>query len=165
MPAWPTWVIVVVQWLHVLSGITWFGGILFIALALLPALRGVAPADQRAVVNPLARRIIQVMTVAALSTVILGILRGTVFGAVQSTEVAFGTAYGWTWITALVLGLITIACGIVLIGQNLRKLAGVPVGADAAYTAQLQTLTTGSYITLVAFAATFTCMIRMRFGY
>jgi uncharacterized membrane protein len=164
----PLWVVFTVQWLHVVSGITWFGGILFIALVLLPTLRLVAPADQRAIVSPLAQRIIQVYTVAALSTVILGILRGTVFGQITTFDILFGTTYGLTWIAAFILGIVTILCGIFLVGMNLQKLSAIAAGgsgtSDAAFTAQWRVLTTGVYITLVAFAATFSCMILMRFG-
>ncbi|HEV2238538.1 MAG TPA: hypothetical protein VGR57_17905 [Ktedonobacterales bacterium] len=164
----PIWAIITVQWLHVFCGIFWFGSRLVVSFILLPAMRRVKQAQQQAFVTELIRHFTRIEPALGVATILLGILRGTVFGAVQSLDVAFGTRYGMTWTVALTLGLVAAALG-GMVGANFARLRAVPVAADgssqAAYDAQLARTQAFSYASLAVFLVLFSCMILMRFGY
>src|SRR5690348_5691233 len=93
--------LLLVQWLHVIAGLVWVGG-LVVAGYLLPRdmLDKPAPAA-RAVYDPFSRAVRPLMIGAGIVLLLAGILRGTVFGPVRSLGIAFGTAYGLTWLLAL----------------------------------------------------------------
>jgi uncharacterized membrane protein len=91
-----------IHWLHVFCGIFWFGTILFTRVMLFPALRaagGTLEADVRATLVQGRTRTITVWL--ATGTVGLGILRGVVIGVHERLD----TAYGLTYLAALVIGL------------------------------------------------------------
>jgi uncharacterized membrane protein len=162
------WLIVVVQWLHVFSGIFWFGSRLVVTFILLPTMRRVPQAKQQAFLGELIRHFVRVEPILGLATVVLGFLRGTVFGQVIGLNVAFGTTYGLTWTAALVLGIaIAILGG--LVGSNFVKLQAVPIADDGssqmAFDRQLAKTQRYSRLSLALFLVIFTCMILMRFGY
>lgn len=162
------WFTVVVQWLHVFCGIFWFGSRLVVTLILLPTMRRVPQAKQRDFLGELIRHFVRVEPLLGIATLVLGFLRGTVFGQVIGLDVAFGTPYGLTWTTALVLGVaIAILGG--LVGSNFVKLQAVPVADDGssqmAFDRQLGKAQVYSRLSLALFLLIFTCMIMMRFGY
>lgn len=101
------WFTVAVQWFHVLLGITWFGYAISLYFLVGPALAEL-PEDQGRITNSrlgeIGRRVFPIVSVLVL---LLGILRGTVFGRIQSFD-ALLTTYGIVWLIALVftLGLI-----------------------------------------------------------
>jgi putative copper export protein len=102
----------------------------------------------------------RVMAVVSVSVLLLGIIRGTVFGPIQSFEAAFTTAYGITWLVALVVTIGLIVNGARNIGPLFSTLADTPD-----YPAAAARLVRLSQIDLVMFGIVFTCMILMRFGY
>jgi uncharacterized membrane protein len=94
-------IVVLIHWVHVFFGVFWFGTILYTRLVLFPALRTL-PDDQyqaarRAMVSGNARRWTYTF---GFGTVIFGILRGLVIGVFSRLD----TAYGATYLVALVLG-------------------------------------------------------------
>jgi uncharacterized membrane protein len=162
------WLLVVVQWLHVFCGIFWFGSRLVVTLILLPTMRRVPQVKQREFLGELVRHFVRVEPGLGVATLVLGFLRGTVFGQVIGFDVAFGTPYGLTWTTALVLGVaIAILGG--LVGSNFVKLRAIPVANDGssqvAFERQLDKTQMYSRLSLVFFLVIFSCMILMRFGY
>jgi hypothetical protein len=112
---------------------------------------------------------VRIIAPTALAVVILGILRGTVFGPVRSFQYLFGTAYGWTFLIALLVAVGTILWGQFVTGRNAEKLAAIPVGDDGQpgpdYVAQSDLTKRVSFIELGLFLLVFTTMILMRFGY
>jgi uncharacterized membrane protein len=165
MPLWP---VMVVQWLHVFSGIFWFGSRLVVTIILLPTMRRVPQAKQHALLGELIRHFVRVEPFLGVATVILGILRGTVFGAIVSPDAAFGTTYGITWTTALMLGIVIAILGGV-VGNSFKRLQAIPVTDDGlsqiAFDRQLSKTQAYSQLSLALFLLIFTCMILMRFGY
>ncbi len=162
------WLIVVVQWLHVFCGIFWFGSRLVVTFILLPTMRRVPQAKQRDFLGELVRHFVRVEPLLGIATLVLGFLRGTVFGQVTSLDAAFGTPYGLTWTTALVLGVaIAILGG--LVGSNFVKLQFIPVADDGssqvAFDRQLAKTQRYSRLSLALFLLIFSCMILLRFGY
>jgi putative copper export protein len=89
---------------------------------------------------------------------VLGILRGTVLGPINSFE-DLGTAYGITFLVALIVTLGLFYTGIRYVGPAYKALADEPdfeaAGARLRRFAQFD---------LVLFFIIFTCMILMRFG-
>lgn len=92
------WIQFGIQWLHVLGAITWFGAAIYADFILIPALMTLPIDQQRAVAAAIAVRGDRVIVPAAVGTIILGFLRGTVFGQIRSLDTLFGTAYGVTWL-------------------------------------------------------------------
>ena len=140
----PVFVLPVIQWLHVFLAIWWFGSILVSRIETWPALRLVGPevaaqfrAAERQVGGGRLTTAIQ-----SFGTIGLGIIRGALGGALGR----FDEAYGWTYLAALVLGL-------VMLGW-----LWLPI-PDGRYTPL------GRKLYVAAFPTIFTLMILMRFGY
>lgn len=98
-------VLVLVQWLHILCGIIWFGGYIFLDFAVWPALLRRPAAEAQAASESLGKASQPLMILGGNTVVLLGILRGTLLGPIKSFAFLFGSAYGFTWLAALVLAL------------------------------------------------------------
>jgi putative copper export protein len=166
------WLVFVVQWLHVLGGIFWFGGTLYVNFVAIPALRRAPPEYAREVSRNLNRQGERVILPVAVITIALGFLRGTVFGRIQSLDALFGTAYGWTWLFGLTAAIATLAWGFFVLAPTANRLADNDVAwtttPDGKPTPEAQ-VAIGSVVRvalleLLGFAAVFTAMILMRFG-
>ena len=153
------WLTFAVQWLHVLLGITWFGYAITMFFLVTPPLMKLPEAQQRDIFHRLGEVGARVFPVVAVLVILLGIVRGTVLGPIQSLDALFGTAYGWTWIVALVATVGLVVNGARNIGPKFEALGHTPDFADAA--ARLRRY---SIIDLGLFGVVFTCMILMRFG-
>src|SRR5512146_412961 len=95
------------QWLHILFGTFWFGGMLFSNYVVIPAI-GRLPAEGRgaamAAVGSQAGRVIPWVAIGAI---LLGIVRGTVLGDIRSVD-DLGTAYAIEWLVGLVAAVATL---------------------------------------------------------
>ena len=165
------WVIVAVQWLHVVLGVFWFGAVLYSDFILIPALNTLPLPTQRTVGAALGARANRILPPVAIAVVLLGIVRGTVFGPIKSLE-ALATPYGITWLVALVVTIVTIAFAIRVLAPALERLGTIPeseaLNPDGSATPALTTLIARvkrlSFLELGLFIAIFTCMILLRFG-
>jgi uncharacterized membrane protein len=132
-------VIGVVHWIHVFLGIFWFGTILYSRLVLGPAYRTLPKeteaAIRRAMVSGNARRYTYLF---AYGTVIMGIIRGAVSGVFSELN----SAYGITYLAALVIG-------VAMLAMNFAPGFGHPI---------FRKLYVGG------FPVMFTLMVLMRFG-
>jgi uncharacterized membrane protein len=151
------WFTVAVQWFHVLLGITWFGYAISLYFLVGPALAEL-PEDQGRITNSrlgeIGRRVFPIVSVLVL---LLGILRGTVFGRIQSFD-ALLTTYGIVWLIALVFTLGLIFTGARYMGPALEGIRDTPD-----YRATGERIRAISRIDLGLFGIVFTCMILMRF--
>src|SRR5690349_17224994 len=95
-----------VQWLHILAGITWFGGYIFMTFAVWPTLLRRPVAEARSFFVDFSKPVGSLMMISGTAVLLLGILRGTVFGSIRSFDVLLNTPYGITWLVALVLTLV-----------------------------------------------------------
>ena len=165
------WAVFVVQWLHVILGVLWFGAVLYNAAILIPALQTLPLIKQREFGAAVGRQGFRVIPPVAMAVIALGILRGTVFGPIQSLE-ALGTAYGITWLVALVLAIGAYLWAERMIRPALDRMNAIPeadaIGADGKPTAALASaIADAKRLTILElgfFLAIFTCMILMRFG-
>jgi uncharacterized membrane protein len=165
------WLQFVVQWLHVFFGIFWFGAVLYGDFILIPAVTTLPLNTQRdvgAAIGPRAERIIA--PVAGL-VILLGIIRGTVFGPIKSVDILTST-YGLTWLVALIAAAATFYWGTRVIVPAIQRLNAIgaadAVGLDGApspaLAAAIDRVKRVTLLELIGFFVIFTCMILMRFG-
>ena len=160
------------QWLHVLLGITWFGAAIATNLIFIPALMKLPLDRQREVGGHYGERASQVLSVAAMGVILLGVLRGTVFGQIRSLD-ALTTTYGITWLVALVVATATFLWGKRVIEPAIGRMNAIPVSEalqpdgtpSPAMLAALNNAKRVGALELIGFIVVFTCMILMRFGY
>ena len=153
------WLQFAVQWLHVLLGILWFGYALSMYFLITPALMELPEGQGRITNSRLGEIGKRVFPIVGLLVVALGIIRGTVFGPINSFDDLFGTAYGWTWLVALLATVALFYTGARYIGPTFEGLKDAPD-----YPAAVQRLRRISTFDLGLFFVVFTCMILMRFG-
>jgi uncharacterized membrane protein len=155
-----TTLVQIVQWLHILTGITWFGGYIFMTFAVWPVLLLRPVPEAQSFFNDLAQPVSKLMMLSGTLVLLLGILRGTVFGIIRSFEVLFNTSYGLTWLAALVLTLILTVHGAVSSKNTDEKVwNGNQLRPEAA-----RYLRNNNIFALVLFGAVLACMVLMRFG-
>lgn len=166
------WLQFVIQWLHVIGGITWFGTVIYTDLILIPSLQTLPLDQQRSAGEAIGRRGIQIIIPVAIAVIVLGILRGTVFGPIKSVDVLIGTAYGWTWLTALVLAIVAFYWGLRVLGGAVERLNSFPLeqvtladgSSNPAFVAIVDDIKRKAGLEFLLFLAIFTTMILMRFG-
>ena len=162
------WLVVVVQWFHVLLGIFWFGNALAVAAFLIPALNHFPLPLQREVGGRYGEISTRVLNIVIPTVIVLGFVRGTLLGPIDSVEAALTTAYGITWLVALAIGLGLWGWSRFVIEPAIEKMNAVPISPDGVVSPELTAATDrvkrAVILELVGFFAIFTCMILMRFG-
>ena len=153
------WVLIVLQWLHILAGIFWFGSAMTAHVIVFPAFRMFPPATRRGIIEAFAARYGRLVAVVAGATILLGILRGLTGGVLNMLT----SPYGVTWMAAIVL-----AVGIAAFeGARLSPVVGklIAAGGPELIDALDQRLAGYGKIELGGFLVLFSLMIAMRFGY
>jgi len=162
------WLVFGVQWLHVLLAILWFGNSLSLAAVVIPAISRLPLVRQQEIGAQLGERGVRVFDFVGPAVIVLGFLRGTVFGSIRDANALFGTTYGLTFLVALIVATATFLWGRYVIVPATRVLATAPVNPDGTPTAELDAaLARAKRVTvleLIGFLVVFTCMILMRFG-
>lgn len=161
------WPIVITQWLHVFFGTFWFGGTLYANFVVMPGILSLPQDRQVPVINAITASIDRVIPGVALATIVLGFLRGTLFGPIKDVA-ALSTDYGLYWVIGLIVALATFAWGFLVIrplGQRLTRESARLAGAAGGVSPELVAI--GNRLKLVAVAETvgfliiFTMMILM----
>jgi uncharacterized membrane protein len=162
------WVVIVVQWLHVLLGILWFGNALVLDVIVIPAINRLPIVRQREVAALIGARATPIFHVVVPLIIVLGVVRGTVLGPIKGLDVLVGTAYGLTWLVALTVTVLTYLWGLFVIIPGLRVMERAPLNPDGSPTSVLEAATNRVKLLvsleLIGFVVIFTCMILMRFG-
>jgi uncharacterized membrane protein len=153
--------IIVVQWLHVLLGTFWLGSTLYADVILVPTLFRLPLEQARAVSGPLGQRAKRIIVPVAIIVVVLGFLRGTLFGSLHSLGDVFGSRYGVTWLIALLTGVALITFVLTLLTPALDRLNSTE---GEQFTVAAKRVSAYSVLELAFFAVLLTCMILMRFG-
>lgn len=153
------WLQFAVQWTHVLLGILWFGYALSMYFLVSPPLADLPEGQLREINYRLGTLGARIFPVVATLVLVLGFVRGTFLGPINTVEDVFGTAYGLTWLVALVGTLGLFYTGARYIGPGWEGLREAPDFHAAA--ARLRRV---ARIDLVIFFIVFTCMVLMRFG-
>ena len=150
----------VVQWLHILAGMTWLGTHIFHDFVLWPALLRRPAAEARATFESVEISVRPLSIGSSMAVMLLGIARGTLLGPIRSLETVFTTPYGLTWLAALALV-------ITLTVWSVRWYRALPakvwderqVRPDAR-----QTIRGGTIFSTAILGAILACMVLMRFG-
>ena len=162
------WIVLVVQWLHVLLGILWFGNALVLDVIVIPAINRLPILAQREVASLIGSRATPIFHVVVPLIIVLGAIRGTLLGPIKGVDILVGTPYGLTWLVALIVTVLTYLWGLFVIIPGLQAMDRAPVNADGTPTAELTTATNRVKrlvsMELLGFFVIFTCMILMRFG-
>jgi uncharacterized membrane protein YfbV (UPF0208 family) len=150
----------VLQGLHVLFGILWFGAAVYNMFVVTPAIDRVDRVHADAFLvqyGHFAKRFIAPVA-------ILTILSGIVLGFPLAAWSDLGYAYGNTYLAALVVALATWTWGTVMIGGNIEKAMRLEQGSSA-WTAVMDRLKTYSALELLGFLVLFGFMVALRFHY
>lgn len=162
------WVVFGVQWLHVLLGIIWFGNALVVAVILIPTLNPLPIPLQRQVGGSYGERASRLFDFIVPAIVVLGVVRGTLLGPIDDIGEVFSTAYGLTWLVALLVTIATYLWGRLVITGAVRHMNAIPLNPDGTASADLEHATDRVkrvvVLELLGFLVIFTCMILMRFG-
>jgi uncharacterized membrane protein len=166
------WSLIVIQWLHVLLGIFWFGSTLYLDFVVIPAVMTLPLDQQRTVSKPLTVFSDRVLIPSAILVIVLGLVRGIVFGPVQSLSFLIETTYGITFLIASLASVATFLWGHFAIGRAAQRLEAFPLAevmksggtVSVAFAAQVQRVKLLALLQLLGFFVIFSCMILMRFG-
>jgi len=153
------WILIALQWLHILAGIFWFGSAMTVHIVVFPAFSKFPPETRRAIIEAFAARYGRLVGAVAGMTILLGVLRGLIGGVLN----AFTSSYGLTWVPVIVLA-IAIAT---FEGARLSPAVGKLIAARAPEQIQALDEQLAGYgkIELGGFLILFSLMIAMRFGY
>lgn len=97
--------------LHVLLGIAWVGGVLFIGWGVFPAAKKITLRQQRLLFLSLMRGSHRIFVLLGIGVIISGILLGTVYGPVKDVEILFHSVYGQRWLIALMIACFVLSWG------------------------------------------------------
>lgn len=98
--------------IHILLGISWVGGIMFIGWGVFPATLSMSLGNQRKFLIKLMDWTHLLFTLIGSFVIYTGILLGTIFGPIRSFDVLFHTRYGNIWLTALIIGVFAFLWGV-----------------------------------------------------
>ncbi|MBI2762284.1 MAG: hypothetical protein HYX54_00785 [Chloroflexi bacterium] len=158
------------QWLHILFGTFWFGGALFANFVVVPVMMRLPAEPQQQFFKLFAAQSERMMLIAASGTILLGFLRGTVFGSIRDLA-ALSTPYGTYWLIGLVAASLTYAYGTWFLSPRANRvleMAAVGVGPGGQISPELAAainrLKVVALLELVGFFVVFTMMIAMHFA-
>jgi uncharacterized membrane protein len=152
--------LLVLQWLHILAGITWFGGYIFLDFVLWPTLLRLPVKPAQATNALIARFAGAVMATSGSLVVVLGIVRGTLLGPIKSFSFLFGSSYGITWLVALAVSVILIIWGA---GWHDRVIGPV-WEEDGLSPGVVGRLRLGTIFEMMCFGLVLACMVLMGVG-
>ena len=153
------WLLIALQWLHILAGIFWFGSAMTAHVIVFPAFRRFPPEARRGIIEAFAARYGRLVAAVAGATILLGILRGLSGGVLNMLP----SLYGVTWMAAILL-----AVGVAAFeGARLSPVVGKLIAAEGPEQIEAldQRLAGYGRIELGGFLVLFSMMIAMRFGY
>ena len=153
------WILIALQWLHILAGIFWFGSAMTASIVVFPAFRKFQPETQRAIIEAFAARYGRLVAAVAGLTIILGILRGLAGGVLT----VLTTPYGLTWIAAIGLALAIAAFEGAWLSPSVGRL--IAASRPEEIQALDKRIANQGAIQLAGFIVLFSLMIAMRFGY
>lgn len=102
----------IVLFCHILLGVVWVGGVLFIGWGVFPAAKVLTLTQQRLFFLSLIKLSHWVFSIAGSGVIVTGVLLGTVFGPIRSWDALLNTTYGNYWLAALVIALFSLIWGV-----------------------------------------------------
>src|SRR5690625_5204862 len=98
--------------IHILLGIIWVGGILFVGWGVYPAVKKMKIQDQRFFLYSMMKHTHLLFSLAGAGVIFTGIILGTVLGPIKQWNDLFTSTYGNLFFTALLIGIATLTWGI-----------------------------------------------------
>ena len=154
------WGHIIVQWLHVLLAVLWFGGTMFLALVVGPTLATASAQAQAEIGAQIAHRAKLLFAPVGGLTILLGIINATVFGPIQSWDALFGSSYGVTVAVSVVLGIVLAIFG-ATIGNKAATIAAAPAEQREPIVRQVMSM---SKVQMLIFFVAFTLMVLLRYS-
>lgn len=154
--------LIVLYALHVLCGITWFGGAIYSLLVVGPTLSGLSAGALGETGPRLGRYAGRLMPLAAAATILLGIATAIATGRLADPATFLLSPYGQTACAALLVALGTYVWGHRVISGRAQRMQSA---AGPEKPLALARLMQGIAIEQAGFLAIFGCMVLMRFGY
>jgi uncharacterized membrane protein len=159
------WGTYVLEWVHILLGIFWFGSALYANLILGPAMMRVSPSTRHELVSAMIGPVSFIFTRVGYLTVTAGFIRGTVFGRVQSVDVLFGTRYGVVWLAAFGVGIFLALWSHLVVVPSARQMIAMPQQATGSSTAvAVRPSPMPLVVEMLGFFVLFTLMIVLKFS-
>jgi uncharacterized membrane protein len=164
--------VIVIQWFHECLGIFWFGGSLYLNFMVVPVILKLPLGQQRDISVPLGVLSNRVLPLVGSLVILLGLLRGTVWGPVQSLTFLFGTTYGLTFLLAFLIACAVLIWGTFVTGRAATHLNTFPLAevmkpesvVALAFNAQIGRVKLFILLELLGFFIIFSCMVLLRFG-
>jgi uncharacterized membrane protein len=153
--------VAIIEGLHMLFAIFWFGGTLFVNFFLGPATARTSPAAAAEMGTQIGIQANRVIPPVASLAILLGFLRGTVWGPIDSFGAVFTTGFGRWWFIALVLAVITFLWGQRITGPSAASIGTATTPEERA--ARVQRTIRLASLELIGFFGIFSMMILMRF--
>ncbi|MGH2512795.1 MAG: hypothetical protein ACRDGQ_08930, partial [Candidatus Limnocylindrales bacterium] len=166
------WATAIVEAVHILFAITWFGAVLTAQLVTHPALERLPPTWHRMALTRYSRAAKRIIRPAVLGVIVLGVLRGTAWGPIQSVTM-LTSMYGLTWLASLLLTIGLYVWGRRVMTRGYLHLIRLPEGAELDPDGQaspalldaVRRLQRNGRLQLVGFVFILGCMVLMRFGF
>jgi uncharacterized membrane protein len=152
--------LLVTQWLHILAGITWFGGYIFLDFVLWPTLLRLPAQQAKATYASMARFAGPLMATSGSLVVLLGIVRGTLLGPIKSVSLLVSSRYSITWLAALAIAVLLTVWGT---GWHDRIIGPVWEG-DRLRAGVVGRLRLGTIFEMSCFGLVLACMVLMGVG-
>src|SRR5579859_1902291 len=121
------WIAFLVHWLHIFSGIFWFGSILYLAFVLIPALTRLPLEQQQVVSQTLNQQAGRVLFPISILVIVLGLIHGIFFGSLKGLDSVLGTTYGLTFLVALLTAVATAIWGSFIVSGAIERLGLFPL--------------------------------------
>ncbi|MGM8364832.1 hypothetical protein ACLIBG_05035 [Virgibacillus sp. W0181] len=123
----------IVLTIHILLGIAWFGGILFVGWGVYPVVKKMAILEQQYFLTALMKGTHKLFALAGAGVILTGISLGTIFGPIKQWEVLFNSTYGSLFLLAIIIGTLSLLWG-VFVGhkQTMKMLLNDPIWNYAA---------------------------------
>lgn len=152
--------LLVTQWLHILAGITWFGGYIFLDFVLWPTLLRLPAQQAKATYASMTRFAGPLMATSGSLVVLLGIVRGTLLGPIKSLSFLVGSRYGITWLVALVVAVLLTFWG----ARWHDQVIGPIWEGDGLRSGAVGRLRLGAIFEMSCFGVVLACMVLMGVG-
>ena len=97
--------------IHILLGIAWVGGILFVGWGVFPVAKNLNHLSRQKFLVSLMQWVHHKFTLIGSGVIFTGILLGSVLGPVRQLDTALNSAYGHSLIMAFAVGILTLLWG------------------------------------------------------
>lgn len=152
--------VMVLQGLHVLFGILWFGGAVYGTFVVVPAANKIDPVHANAFTASYGKFAEKYMMPVSILTLVFGIILGFPLNAWAS----IGTTYGTTYLIAFLVALVVFFWGLLMIAPLAKRLNGVGQGSPE-FVVIVDKLKKYGSMEMLGFLILFIFMVALRFNY